>query len=507
MNTKFKYLLFIQIVFYNNLFAQNLNIDSIKHVINTSRADTNKVRALLDLSWELSATNIDTAILVTKQALALSKKLNWENGTAGAHHDIASLYFDQGNYSQSLEHNEAALKLLKKMDKKTLPANKPGIQDRIANTLGNIGRVYSDKGDYPNALKYYFRALKIAEKYKNTFRMSVQYGNLGIVYTLIKEYDKASRFYNRALQIAEEEKNELGIMSQQFNIASMYHVSVTKDMPDSVKKINYTFALENYMKVLKRCDKPEYISNKSVILTNIGSIYDEMNQSGKAIEQYLNALSIDEQFGNKGSIARILGNIGFSYYKLNKLTISETYLKKSLQLCDELGILNEKMNCENYLYELYTKMRNYKLAFEHYKSYAFLKDSIFNEEKSKELTRHELSYEFEKKIAAAKSKQDKKDAIAKEELKRKEQQRNYFIIGFALVLILALFILRGFRQKQKANILISQQKLEVEMKNEIIEEKQKEILDSIRYAKRIQMALLPTNKYVEKNLERMKSTK
>ena len=49
------------------------------------------------------------------------------------------------------------------------------------------------------------------------------------------------------------------------------------------------------------------------------------------------------------------------------------------------------------------------------------------------------------------------------------------------------------------------QKEEVELKNLIIEEKQKEILDSIHYAKRIQFALLPSVIYIQKSLKRLTS--
>ena len=49
-----------------------------------------------------------------------------------------------------------------------------------------------------------------------------------------------------------------------------------------------------------------------------------------------------------------------------------------------------------------------------------LKDSLFSEEKNKELTRHEMNYEFEKKEAATKAEQDKKDAVAYTE-KRKQK--------------------------------------------------------------------------------------
>lgn len=54
-------------------------------------------------------------------------------------------------------------------------------------------------------------------------------------------------------------------------------------------------------------------------------------------------------------------------------------------------------------------------------------------------------------------KQDKKDVIAAEELKQKEKEWNNFIVGFALVM--ALFIFRSYRQKQKDNIIITNQNI------------------------------------------------
>ena len=40
-------------------------------------------------------------------------------------------------------------------------------------------------------------------------------------------------------------------------------------------------------------------------------------------------------------------------------------------------------------------------------------------------------------------------------------------------------------------------------RKELVEEKQKEILDSIRYAKRIQTALITSEKYIERNINRL----
>jgi hypothetical protein len=93
----------------------------------------------------------------------------------------------------------------------------------------------------------------------------------------------------------------------------------------------------------------------------------------------------------------------------------------------------------------------------------------------------------------AKAQQEKKDEINLE--KDKRQQILIFAVCGILILVLgfAINIYRNFLQKQKANI-------ELQEKNKIIEEKQKEILDSIKYAKRIQTALLPQDKYIERVL-------
>jgi hypothetical protein len=52
--------------------------------------------------------------------------------------------------------------------------------------------------------------------------------------------------------------------------------------------------------------------------------------------------------------------------------------------------------------------------------------------------------------------------------------------------------------------LVAKQKQEAEYQKYLVEEKQKEIIDSIKYAKRIQQSLLPTDKYIGKSLNRLK---
>jgi flagellar basal body-associated protein FliL len=122
-----------------------------------------------------------------------------------------------------------------------------------------------------------------------------------------------------------------------------------------------------------------------------------------------------------------------------------------------------------------------------------------------------MQFEFTKKEALAKAEQEKKDAFAAEEKKRQRFILLVVIAGLLIMVVFALFIYRSYKQKKNANVIITEQKEEVERqkeliekKNKLVEEKQKEILDSIRYARRIQNSLLPTAKYIEKHLHKLK---
>ena len=72
-----------------------------------------------------------------------------------------------------------------------------------------------------------------------------------------------------------------------------------------------------------------------------------------------------------------------------------------------------------------------------------------------------------------------------------------------LVLGLAVVIFRSLRINQHKNKIITEQKHLVEKQKELVEEKQKEIIDSITYARRIQRALITSEKYIAKSLTKL----
>jgi serine phosphatase RsbU (regulator of sigma subunit) len=78
-----------------------------------------------------------------------------------------------------------------------------------------------------------------------------------------------------------------------------------------------------------------------------------------------------------------------------------------------------------------------------------------------------------------------------------EEQKNIIwlsVIFLIVVSVLGLLAYRSYKLKKKANILIVQQKVEIEAQH-------KEIRDSIDYAKRIQQAIIPPIKVVQQHLK------
>ena len=71
-------------------------------------------------------------------------------------------------------------------------------------------------------------------------------------------------------------------------------------------------------------------------------------------------------------------------------------------------------------------------------------------------------------------------------------------IGTVLVIVFFVFIFRSLQIARKQKDIIFAQK-------HLVEEKQREVLDSIYYARRIQKALMPSEWYIAKNLRSLKN--
>jgi tetratricopeptide (TPR) repeat protein len=511
---KTKYFIVVLLLAVNLSYTQNHGIDSLVNVLKKEKDDTNKVNKLNDLAYSLSNTVPDSTISIAQLANALSAKLDWIKGEINACNIVGIAYWRKGDYPKALDYDIKALKMAEELGNKQLQEY----------NLCNIGIVYNDQGDYPKALDYDMKALKMAEEVGNKQAQASNLSNIGLIYLNQSDYPKALEYETKALNMAEE------IGDKETQATNLNNLGITYK-----RQSDYAKALEYYLKAWNLANETGNKQLQAMNLSNIGNAYYE--QAGmtqyrlkirgrdslykKALDFDLEAWKMAQEMGSTQGQAITIGNIGSVYTKTGKFIEAEEYLKEAIALDSSIGDQNHLMLYEERISQLYDTIGRSKQALAYYKKAVVLKDTLFNIERNKALTRKELTYQYEKKQAAEKAEQDKKDVVAEQEKNKQKIIRDSFIIGFALMIALTFFIFRGYRQKQKANVIITQQKELVEKQKEevekqkdevekqktlvehqkaLVEEKNKDILDSITYAKRLQDAILLPMKMVKQFL-------
>jgi tetratricopeptide (TPR) repeat protein len=208
----------------------------------------------------------------------------------------------------------------------------------------------------------------------------------------------------------------------------------------------------------------------------------------------------------------VLLNTGTVYYKQKNYAKALSFYKRSMTLSKELNFVESIKNTAKYLSLAEKGSGNYKSALENYELFIQLRDSLSNEATRKASIRSQLKYEYEKQAAADSVAHAKESEIKNVELKRQEAEikakknQQYALFGgLLLVILFSIFMFNRFKVTQKQKRIIEDQKDIVEAQKKLVEEKQHEILDSIKYARRIQMAQIPSEKRVFSMLNKLKN--
>jgi hypothetical protein len=178
-----------------------------------------------------------------------------------------------------------------------------------------------------------------------------------------------------------------------------------------------------------------------------------------------------------------------------KLNDALRYVQEAYDLASGGKLFHDLKSACDHLSVIYFKMNDTKKAYQFCRRYATLNDSLLNSESIKQIAEMETKYETagkQKEIEILKRDND---------LQQLQNSKNRTVIiclisGFVVLAMMLFLIFRQYKEKKKVNKQLAH-------KNEIIEEKQKEILDSIKYARRIQSALITSEKYIYKNLNKL----
>ncbi|HEX8516888.1 MAG TPA: tetratricopeptide repeat protein [Bacteroidia bacterium] len=533
---KQKLLCFLITAFFypGHFLAQNAAVvDSLNKIVAGKAHDSIKAAALIRLAGEYYDSSPETSLKYCIAAKDLAETSNDEKGLIDAYGWIAFLFEQFGDIKAALSYNKKALVITQKLNR---------VKDE-GTILNNMGAIYKDQGRLEDALFYHNKSLLIKMKIGDKKGMSSSYNNIGLIFLKQGKVREALNYYMRSLKIDEELKDSSGIATSLLNIGFVYKDQ--ENYPEARtyfrKSLSlYTAAHEKYsigfalnafgelFKDLKNYDSAFYyyrealkvrleVGDKQGVAStekNLGTLHEQNGDYKKAEESYSRSLRYFEELGDKWGMAFVNNRMGQICIIKNELPKAEKYFNTSLSLSKELGYPQEISNSAGNLWKLYSGRGEWKRALDMHELHVNMRDSINNETNKKVALKNHLKYEYEKKSAAdsARNAQERKvqDALfaVQDASLRQEKTLRYALFGgLILVAVFLVFIFNRFKVTQRQKQIIEAQKDQVGRAYEQLHEKNKEVMDSIYYARRIQKALITSEKYIEKNLDRLKGKK
>ncbi len=342
--------------------------------------------------------------------------------------------------------------------------------------LNNRGIAFDYLGNYAAALGNFFKALSIERKVSYPYRKAAILSNVGLIYSAQENWGKALYYHERSLAINKKIENEMGVSNCLNNIAIVY-----------VSKKMFHQALTNYFECIRADKKLNDERGLSDDYNNVGICYADLKQFDLAFEYYNRSLELRIKLNYPLGISQTYTNIGTLYYSKKDLVQARKYFLLSLSFAEKIGSKISLAYAYQYLVKIEEESNNPASAFPYLKQYVAYTDSLESIETTRLQAETELSYKFEKKREISQLLHDKKEAQSR-------------MILYAVCGVLTLIIIFSMALYKRWKYARTQQKIIAE-KNNLLEIKNNEILDSINYAKRIQTAILPSKRSMNLLLE------
>jgi serine phosphatase RsbU (regulator of sigma subunit) len=213
----------------------------------------------------------------------------------------------------------------------------------------------------------------------------------------------------------------------------------------------------------------------------------------EAIIHFKKCVQVANQYKMLDSEITGLTHLAECYQKQKNIPEAKSYYFQALDLAKQSRLMLEEADALKGMTDLYESELDFKNAFTSLKQYKKIQDSIFNIEKLKSINdiEHKLQLTEKEKIIAEQSLSLEKEKVA---LASSKNNTLMLIAGLVIVGIAFIFLFYYNGKTKKLFALIQKQKIEVESQKEIIEIKNKDVMDSIHYAKYIQGSMLPSAK-------------
>jgi serine phosphatase RsbU (regulator of sigma subunit) len=236
-------------------------------------------------------------------------------------------------------------------------------------------------------------------------------------------------------------------------------------------------------------------------LTGMGNAYIGTKEYLKAETCFLKSIKIQEEdLGDlKGQLTNYF-NLAAMFYEMKQYEKAIDNSLHTLDILHKIGSFEYEVQVYDLLAKVYAANHQFDKAYDYHVRYLEMKDSVSALEGEKHVLEMQTKYETEKKENEIKA-LTQQNEIQDLQLNKNKVIIYAIIAGFILLVFMAIMIYKRYTLKRDANAQLEEQNGRIQLQKEIIEQKNKDITDSIIYAKRIQEAILPSVEVLRSSLK------
>ncbi|MBN2348000.1 MAG: tetratricopeptide repeat protein [Bacteroidales bacterium] len=379
----------------------------------------------------LSTTEMDKVFSFASKGLELSNQLSNNYQKSRGLLLMSKYYLFIGDAEKSIDYNTKALSI----------AEKYSYSDLTGSCYSFFGIIYEQLGNYNLAVENYYKSLQIAEENNNQRGTQNSLFNIGQVLILNQKYDEALVYYNKALTLSEILEDDTGILFY-YHMLGVWHQ----------KQDQYTQALKMNEIALKLAKKLNDTLGIAILLGNTATLYRDMGEPEKTLSLLFQALELKLSLQKDPS--HTYNDIAETYFLIDNPDKALFYANKAIESATQNNNLNQLKYANYLLSHYYLLKKDFENAYNSYVEYTFLKDSIFNIDKSTAIETIRVQYETDKKEQQIQSLNQQHKA---------EKFRRNALAGFSgFILLIGILLVSSQRSKSRKNRLLYEKGQEVE---------------------------------------------
>lgn len=386
------------------------------------------------------------------------------------------IHYNKGNFREAADEYSKSLNYFRQLND-TLG---------IVNALNNMGLALSSLGNYTHAFQMHIEQMKISRKAKMySFEES---GAINIILIYLKKGQnklviKEAKKYINEWNVRNPPNT--GILYQNMGVAysgmNLYDSSL--------------WAYQNAEKIFHEAGMEDRVSE---ILNNIGNIYLERKDFKEAEKMFQRSLVIKQKFSNRYQSVLTLLNLCIAKMELGDAKFAFEKVDSVRQFAFESGNIELQKEALRYKILFYARLNKLDSLESWATKYNDIISEMYNAENNKQLLEMEQKYQSSLKEEQIKNLEKEKEF--------NKTRNKFFLLGAVLLALIIIILSYSVIAIRRNNKKLAEQKKKVDEAYTLLEDKNKEILDSIYYARRIQKALITNEHYIIKVLKNLRKS-